>query len=245
MSPEQCQGLPLDQQSDIYSTGVMMYEALTGEPPLLGENIVDTMQMHVTTQPLPFSQIRPDLYIPPAVEAIVRKALEKEPTDRFHSMLEFREALEYIDKNLDAMAGEPVGISRPGARSPRSTRQGMTGSRAPSQMPKPILDTPDLRLSSSGNPKYEGHRPSAMPIPDRRTASSTRAPKLESKPLRNSGSDTAKKKDSDGSLASFKVDELEEFEDSNKVRRIVILSAAGVILLIALVLVVLLVLRHQ
>jgi len=69
----------------------MMYESLTGEPPLLGENIVDTMQMHVARRPPSFGEIRPDLYIPPALEAAVFRALEKNPDDRFPSMLEFKE----------------------------------------------------------------------------------------------------------------------------------------------------------
>ena len=51
MSPEQCLGQTLDQRSDIYSMGTMLYEALTGVPPLVGNTIVDTMQMHVGTKP--------------------------------------------------------------------------------------------------------------------------------------------------------------------------------------------------
>jgi len=122
MSPEQCQGIPLDARSDIYSTGVVMYEALTGEPPLIGENIIDTMQLHVGSKPLPFGQIRPDLVVPPVLEAIILKALEKQPDDRFQSMLEMREALEYAEKT---MSENGAANTRAAARPVRTTRQNM------------------------------------------------------------------------------------------------------------------------
>jgi serine/threonine protein kinase len=96
MSPEQCVGQNLDSRSDIYSMGVLMYEALTGLPPLLGDTIVDTMQMHVSTKPSTFQEIRPDLRIPKELESVVLKALEKSPNARFQSMQEFYDALELV-----------------------------------------------------------------------------------------------------------------------------------------------------
>jgi serine/threonine-protein kinase len=96
MSPEQCVGQNLDARSDIYSMGVLMYEALTGLPPLLGDTIVDTMQMHVSTTPSAFAEIRPDLRISKELEAVVLKALEKVPNARFQSMQEFYDALELV-----------------------------------------------------------------------------------------------------------------------------------------------------
>lgn len=88
MSPEQCQGLPLDPRSDIYSCGIVMYETLTGKPPFFGKNMVETMSQHLNQEAPLFSETRPDLYIPERVEQIVRKALAKRPEDRQQNMAE-------------------------------------------------------------------------------------------------------------------------------------------------------------
>jgi serine/threonine protein kinase len=90
LSPEQCKHLTLDNRSDIYSMGVLMYELLTGVPPLMGETVYDTIYMHVHEQPRPFSQVRADLHIPSRMERIVFKALEKDPDNRHQSMQELK-----------------------------------------------------------------------------------------------------------------------------------------------------------
>ncbi len=91
MSPEQCLGQALDERSDIYSMGTMFYEALVGIPPLVGNTIVDTMQMHVATKPATFSSL--GIEVSPQLEALVFKALEKKPDNRFQSMEEMFHAL--------------------------------------------------------------------------------------------------------------------------------------------------------
>jgi serine/threonine protein kinase len=75
MSPEQCQGLELDSRSDIYSMGIVIYETLTGRLPILGKTMVETMSKHITEPPPRFTEVRPDLYIPERLEAVVFKAL--------------------------------------------------------------------------------------------------------------------------------------------------------------------------
>lgn len=94
MSPEQCRGEDLDPRSDIYSMGIVLYETLTGKLPLLGSNMVETMSKHITEQPPSFADARPDLYIPERLEAIVFKALNKNPGDRHQSMGQLLEDLE-------------------------------------------------------------------------------------------------------------------------------------------------------
>ena len=94
MSPEQCRGLVVDHRSDIYSLGIMMYEALTGKLPLVGDNLVATISKHMNDAPPTFNQARPDLYIPERLEAVVMKALAKLPQDRFASMAEMKAAME-------------------------------------------------------------------------------------------------------------------------------------------------------
>ncbi len=88
MSPEQCLGKELDARSDIYSMGVLIYETLTGKLPFLGKNMVETMQMHVQETPKRFTEMRPDLFIPERVEAVVLKALSKDPEQRPQTMSE-------------------------------------------------------------------------------------------------------------------------------------------------------------
>ncbi len=95
MSPEQCMGHKLDARSDIYSMGVMIYESITGELPLLGNTMVDTMNKHLTESAKPFSVIRPDLYIPERIEKVVFKALEKDPKNRQQSMTELKQELQF------------------------------------------------------------------------------------------------------------------------------------------------------
>lgn len=93
MSPEQCNGLVVDARSDIYSLGCVMYESLIGQPPLRGENALKTLFMHSSVMPAAFGKRRPDLQIPPELEAIVFRCLEKSPDERFQSMGELGESL--------------------------------------------------------------------------------------------------------------------------------------------------------
>jgi dienelactone hydrolase len=83
MAPEQAAGDPaLDHRADLYSLGVLAYEALAGEPPFVGPPHV-VMAAHVTQQPPPLSARRPD--VPPAVERVVMRCLEKSPAARYQT----------------------------------------------------------------------------------------------------------------------------------------------------------------
>src|SRR3954469_25745988 len=92
LSPEQAQGLPVDRRSDLYSVGVVLYELLTGHVPFEGEAPVSIALKHVNERPAPVGQLRPG--IPPALDAVVLRALEKDPALRFQSAEEFIAALE-------------------------------------------------------------------------------------------------------------------------------------------------------
>jgi RsiW-degrading membrane proteinase PrsW (M82 family)/tRNA A-37 threonylcarbamoyl transferase component Bud32 len=93
MSPEQCMGENLDVRTDIYSLGCVMYQGITGKPPIIAENVVKTIFKHVNVIPDRISVARPDIHLPFIVEQILFKALEKKPANRFSSMEELRAAL--------------------------------------------------------------------------------------------------------------------------------------------------------
>src|SRR5947209_7866352 len=98
LSPEQARGENLTASSDLYSLGVVMFEMLAGRPPFVGPTAVSIAMQHASANPPSLRQYNAN--IPPAVEKIVKKALEKEPEDRFHSAQEMQQALRYCMKEL-------------------------------------------------------------------------------------------------------------------------------------------------
>lgn len=96
MSPEQCQAKPLDNRSDIYSLGCLMYESLAGVAPLRGDTAYDTMTMHVSQTPRSFSEVVPELNINKSMEALIFRCLEKLPENRYQSITEVLQDLPTI-----------------------------------------------------------------------------------------------------------------------------------------------------
>ena len=90
MSPEQIMGLPVDGRSDLFSAGVILYQFLTGERPFSGTSTT-TMRKVLEENPLPPSRF--NVQAPPAMDAVVRKALAKRPDERYQSASEFAAAL--------------------------------------------------------------------------------------------------------------------------------------------------------
>ncbi|NCB04705.1 MAG: Stk1 family PASTA domain-containing Ser/Thr kinase [Clostridia bacterium] len=90
-SPEQATGSVVEATSDIYSTGVVLYEMLTGRVPFVGDTPVSVAMQHINSAPPPIENLNPD--VPPAVVAVVMKALEKSPAKRYQSAREMADAL--------------------------------------------------------------------------------------------------------------------------------------------------------
>jgi serine/threonine-protein kinase len=92
MAPEQILGKKVDHRADIYSVGVILYEMLTGTPPYTKGDHMAVMYQHVQGKAKPCEEVNRD--IPPALAAIVRKAMEVDKLKRYASMDELRIALE-------------------------------------------------------------------------------------------------------------------------------------------------------
>ncbi|MDX6198979.1 MAG: eukaryotic-like serine/threonine-protein kinase [Actinomycetota bacterium] len=112
LSPEQARGEHVDARSDIYSTGCLLYELVTGTPPFTGDSPVAVAYQHVREDPTPPSAY--DDTMPPQVDAVVLKAMAKNPINRYQSADEMREDL------LRAAAGQPV-LATPFLREPEPT----------------------------------------------------------------------------------------------------------------------------
>ena len=97
MSPEQCSGSALDARSDLYSLGCVMYECLTGKPPFTGQNVMQTIFMHVNDQAVKITDLNPR--VPEALEQIVSRCLEKKAADRYSSAADVETDLLAVKEN--------------------------------------------------------------------------------------------------------------------------------------------------
>ncbi len=132
LSPEQAQGLAVTAASDIYSIGVMLYEALTGQVPFEGDSAVSVALKQVSERPRPPSQLNPA--VPPALDAVVLKALAKDPANRYATADEFLAALDEAEANPYAASGTTAAYVAGGAPEPPAA---LAAAPLPEDLPPP------------------------------------------------------------------------------------------------------------
>jgi serine/threonine-protein kinase len=103
MSPEQAQGKPLDERSDLYSLGVILYQMVTGRPPFTDEDAIVVMARHIKTVPKRPSEVCPEAGCPPELERIIMGALAKEPRDRPANADAFMQELHRVVDSVSAI----------------------------------------------------------------------------------------------------------------------------------------------
>jgi serine/threonine-protein kinase len=137
LSPEQARGERVDSRSDLYSTGCLLYELLTGRPPFTGDSPVAIAYQHVRENPVPPSRVDPD--VPPWADAIVLKAMAKSPADRYQTAADMRADLQRAASGMPVAAAPPTRFDNYPQHTQRMGNTGTMVAGATSQIP-PVED---------------------------------------------------------------------------------------------------------
>lgn len=146
LSPEQARGETVDARSDVYSLGCVLYEILTGDPPFVGDSPVAVAYQHVREDPVPPSQRLPGL--PPDLDAVVLKALAKNPDNRYQTAAEMRADLVRVHNGETPEA--PRVLTEADRASMLTPRSGDSGGPQTDPLPRQELDFAHERPGSVG-----------------------------------------------------------------------------------------------
>ncbi|MFB8008902.1 protein kinase [Nocardia sp. NPDC056000] len=150
-APEQLSGQPLDHRCDQYSLACTLFRLLTGVVPFDAQHPIAIMQGHLQQPPPPVSSLRPGL--PPALDAVMARAMAKQPPARFGSCVEFATAAQQaLDGGPTQVAGQHSGPRNPMVGQPGFTPGGAAGSNTP---PRPFM-------TQGGRPATPQHASAAM-----------------------------------------------------------------------------------
>ncbi|MEP6769634.1 MAG: protein kinase [Acidobacteriota bacterium] len=193
-SPEQYGALPpgekIDGRSDLYCLGVVLYELLTGKRPFVGESPAELLRAHLFSPPLPFSETDPDGRVPPELQAVILKALEKKREDRFASAEDFDREILNVKSAIDSAVEAATTVAFfTKARSTRDSDSGITPSaqnRLDRQFGAHTTPSPS-KPSLVSSPKAIGNQATAItPAPDSLAAAETRETAPLPKPVQPS-----------------------------------------------------------
>jgi serine/threonine-protein kinase len=108
MAPEQTLAQPVDERTDIYAAGIVLFEMLTGEKPFRADEAVEVLRMHRERPPPRLAQVAPDVPFSEEIEAALMQSLAKDPAHRFSSAAAFATALDHVPEAATRPASAPL-----------------------------------------------------------------------------------------------------------------------------------------